>query len=69
MTLSDDDIRKYQEIYRKKFGRTLSADEAQGQALALIDLVRVLHEPLHSDAAQSFMDEFRSQHPTYRVKL
>lgn len=45
MELTDDDIREYQEIWKKEFGEEISAEEARLSASQVIELFRLLLEP------------------------
>lgn len=42
MRLTDDQITKYQQIYLKTFGESLSQEDALVQGMALLRLVKVL---------------------------
>ncbi len=44
MELTDDDIREYQEIWKKEFGEEISADDARRSASQVIELFRLLLE-------------------------
>lgn len=44
--LSDEAIKQYQEIYKKKFGQEISEKEAREQGENLIRLIRVVYKPI-----------------------
>jgi hypothetical protein len=46
MVLSDSDIIKFQEIYKKNFGKEISKQEAYEQGIKLLTLVKVIWKPM-----------------------
>jgi len=40
--LTNDDVKKFQKIYREKFGEDISHDDAFQQGLDLLNLMRLL---------------------------
>ena len=44
--LSDQSIKKYQEIYRRQFGVELSREQAAEQAVRLLNVARVIFAPM-----------------------
>lgn len=40
--LSEDDIKKFQEIYQKEFGKEISKEEALKQGTKLITLMKIV---------------------------
>lgn len=44
--LSEQSIEKYREIYRKEFGEEISHEEAAEQAQRLLNLARVVMQPM-----------------------
>lgn len=46
MVLSDDDIRKFQDIYREQFGKEISKEDAYEQGIKLLGLMSVVYKPM-----------------------
>ena len=46
MVLSDTDIAKFQELYKKHFGINISREEALDQGMKLLRLVSIVYKPL-----------------------
>jgi hypothetical protein len=44
--LSDEQIRKYQEIYKNRFGKEISREEAYEQGIKLIRLIKLTYKPI-----------------------
>lgn len=44
--LSDEDIQKYQEIYKINFGVNISQDQAYEQGAKLIRLIELIYKPI-----------------------
>jgi hypothetical protein len=44
MELTDDDIREYQEIWKREFGEEISTEEARRSASQVLELFRLLLE-------------------------
>lgn len=44
--LSDEQIRKYQEIYKNRFGKEISREEAYEQGVKLIRLIEITYKPM-----------------------
>ena len=44
--LSPQSIEKYREIYRKEFGEDISLEDAAEQAQRLLNLARVVYQPM-----------------------
>ena len=43
--LSDEQIKKFQELYKKNFGKDISQEEAYEQGIKLIRLVKLIYKP------------------------
>ena len=43
---SDENITKYQEIYRKRFGNEITREEATRQGTNLLDLLKIIYRPI-----------------------
>ena len=46
MVLSDDDILKFQDIYREQFGKEISKEDAYEQGIKLLGLMSVVYKPM-----------------------
>lgn len=44
--LTDKQITQFQQIYRKRFGKEISREEAQEKGIKLVNLMRVVYSPL-----------------------
>ena len=44
--LSDEQITKFQELYRNRFGKEISREDAYEQGAKLIRLVEVIYQPM-----------------------
>jgi hypothetical protein len=47
MSLSQEAIEEYKQIYKKKLGEEISDEDAREAGQSLIDLFRVIYRPLH----------------------
>jgi len=46
MVLSDNDIKKFQTIYKKKFGKEISKESAYEQGIKLLILMERIYKPM-----------------------
>ncbi len=46
MTLSDEQIKSFQDIYRRQFGKEISREEALEQGIKLARLMRLIYQPM-----------------------
>ena len=46
MTLTDEQIEQFREIYRNNFGKEISKDEAYDQATRLLRLIMLIYKPM-----------------------
>jgi hypothetical protein len=44
--ISKEELEKFKAIYRKKFGKDISDEEALRQAVSLITLVKAVYKPI-----------------------
>jgi hypothetical protein len=44
--LTDKQITQFQQIYRKRFSKEISIEEAQEKGIKLVNLMRVVYSPL-----------------------
>jgi hypothetical protein len=59
MVLSDDDIRKFQDLYRERFGKEISKEDAYEQGIKLLRLMSVVYRPM-TEAEYNNIQERRS---------
>jgi hypothetical protein len=46
MVLSDEDISSFQAIYRKRFGREISKEDAYEKGIKLLRLMSIVYRPM-----------------------
>ncbi|WP_406123706.1 hypothetical protein OHQ89_16145 [Streptomyces canus] len=63
MQLSDKAIAEFKELYRKELGKEIDDDTAYSEATALLELVKVLSEPIDSDRDVAYLEELRRTRP------
>ena len=44
--LTDEQIKKFQAIYRKRFGKEISKEAALEQGIKLVRLMQIIHRPM-----------------------
>lgn len=52
MTLSDEQIKSFQDIYRRQFGKEISREEALEQGIKLVRLMRLIYQPMTENEQQ-----------------
>jgi len=57
--LTDEQITKYQTLYRNRFGREISREEAYEQGVKLIRLVELIYKPMTEAEYQKLQDRRR----------
>lgn len=62
MVLSDDDIRKFQNIYRERFGKEINKQDAYEQGIALLRMLRAVYKPMTQEEFD-FIQERRKLSP------
>lgn len=45
MVLSDENIKEFQALYRERFGKDISREDASEQGMKLLKLVSILYRP------------------------
>jgi urease accessory protein UreF len=50
--LSDERITKYQELYKKRFGKEISREHALEQGTKLVRLMQLIYKPMTEDEYQ-----------------
>jgi len=46
MELTEEDIKKFQQIYKKRFGKSISKTEAKIQGEKLVNLMKLIYRPI-----------------------
>jgi len=54
--INDEDLTKYQEIYRQKFGKEISREDALVQALKLIQLMRIVYQAKNNEITNKTLE-------------
>ncbi len=60
MQLSDKDIEKFQQLYRDRYNKEISKEEALDQALKLISLLRRIMVPMSKERFNEIQEYRRS---------
>lgn len=63
--MSDDQIKKFQELYRTELGFDISHDEAFNKALKLLRLMELIYHPLTSGE----LDEIENERTAFLQSL
>ena len=53
MELSPESVKKYQELYRKRFGKEISQEKAYEEGMKLIRLMKVIYRPIKKNFKDS----------------
>jgi hypothetical protein len=53
MNLSDDDIKEFQRIYKNRFGKDISKEDAYEQGIKLIRLMQAICKPITEGQANA----------------
>ena len=56
MVLTDGDIKKFQTIYRKQFGREISKEDAYEQGIKLLGLMELIYKPMTEEEMKSVQE-------------
>ncbi len=57
--LSDEQIIKYQTLYKNRFGREISREEAYEQGVALIRLMELIYKPMTEEKYKQLQERRR----------
>jgi len=57
--LSDEQITKFQKLYKNRFGRGISREEAYEQSVKLIRLIELIWKPMTKDEYQQLQKRRR----------
>lgn len=63
MTLSDEQIAKFQVLYKKRFGKDISKEEAHTKGIRLIRLIEIIYQPM-TKQEYALLQERRQQATT-----
>ena len=58
--LSDEQIKKYQTLYKNRYGKEISRELALEQGLKLIRLVKLIYHPMSEDEYQLLQERRRA---------
>ncbi|OGZ08924.1 MAG: hypothetical protein A3D67_01520 [Candidatus Lloydbacteria bacterium RIFCSPHIGHO2_02_FULL_51_22] len=47
--LSDEQIRKFQDLYKARFGKEISREDAYEQGVKLMRLIQIVYKPMTKD--------------------
>ena len=59
MLLSDEQVAEYQTLYKNRFGREISREEAYEQGAKLIRLVKLIYQPMTETEYQQLQERRR----------
>ena len=54
--LSDEQITKYQEIYKKYYGKEISREDALEQGIKLVRLIELIYKPMTEEEYNEFLE-------------
>ena len=57
--LTENEVSKFQELYRKRFGKEISREEAYEQGAKLIRLVELIYKPMTEAEYQQLQERRR----------
>ena len=57
--LSDEQITKYQMLYKDQFGKEISREEAYEQGVKLIRLIELIYKPMTKDEYEQIQERRR----------
>lgn len=60
MVLSDEDIRKFQDLYKERFGKEISKENAYEQGVKLLRLMSVVYRPMTEAEYQNIQERRRA---------
>ena len=61
MTLTDDQIIQYQALYKNRFGRDITQDEAREKGTKLLYLIRNIYKPMTQKEYQALQDRKKGE--------
>jgi hypothetical protein len=57
MVLSDEQLKKFQSIYKSKFGKDISKEEAYEKGIKLFRLLDIIYKPMTQEDFNFYSDE------------
>jgi len=57
MVLSDEHIRRFQELYKSHFGREISKEDAYEQGIKLVCLLKLVYKPITKEDYENYLKE------------
>lgn len=54
--LSDEQIKKFQTLYKNRFGKEISREEAYEQGVKLIRLIEIIYKPMSKEEFQKLQE-------------
>jgi hypothetical protein len=57
MALSDKQVKDFQEIYKKRFGKEISVQEAYEKGIMLVRLLAVIYKPMTEEEYATYSKE------------
>ena len=58
MEVTDQYVKEYRTLYRKHFGRDADPQTTRTEATKLLELMRVLYEPMGASQEREFIEKF-----------
>ena len=52
--INEEHLSKFQQLYRERFGRTISRDEALAKGIELIELIKLIYKPITREEYRQF---------------
>ncbi len=65
--ISEEGIKKFQELYKKHFGEEISTEKAHQSAAKLLRLIQIIYKPMTAEEFEKvmrFQDEIRKEFPS-----
>jgi IS4 transposase len=60
MTLKKEDIKKYQELYKAKFGQEISFKKAKEDGEKLISLMKIIYQPITKEERNKIKNKYEN---------
>ena len=55
--LNRSQVEKFQEIYRREYGKEISYEEALENAIKLVEMVRQIYKPIKKEDYENFIND------------
>lgn len=56
--ITDADVAEFQELYEKRFSKTIDKDEAYKKLALLVRQMELIYQPITADQYDAFMNEY-----------